>query len=55
MANYPEYVKSSEGAKILGVESKLFFYYAKKRNVRTKPGDGERKPGADQTGAAVKK
>src|SRR5437773_11009178 len=43
MTNYPEYVKPSDGAKILGVESKLFFYYAKKRNVRTKTGDGERK------------
>ncbi len=43
MTNYPDYVKPSDGAKILGVESKLFFYYAKKRNVRTKSGDGERK------------
>lgn len=39
----PEYVKASEGAKLLRMNPKRFFYYVRTREIRTKEGEGERK------------
>jgi hypothetical protein len=39
----PEYVKASEGAKLLRMNPKRFFYYVRTRQIGTKGGEGERK------------
>jgi len=38
-----EYVKASEGARYLKMDTKRFFYYVKTRNIRIQEGEGERK------------
>lgn len=38
-----EYVRASEGARLLKMNTKRFFYYVKARQIRVKPGESERK------------
>ena len=39
----PKYVKASEGAKLLKMSTKRFYYYIKTRNIRIREGESERK------------
>ncbi|HYU74165.1 MAG TPA: hypothetical protein VEL31_15950 [Ktedonobacteraceae bacterium] len=39
----PEYVSSSEGAKLLRMDRQRFFYYVETRNIRILPGETKRK------------
>src|SRR5579871_5347006 len=43
MTTKPEYVKANEGAKLLNMDTKRFFYYVRTRNIRVQKGAGERK------------
>jgi len=43
MKQKPEYVSSSEGAKLLKMDRARFFYYVETRNIRILPGETKRK------------
>jgi len=43
LSDRPEYIKSSDGAKLLKTNRQKFFYYVKSKKIRVKEGETERK------------
>jgi hypothetical protein len=43
MSTQEKYVSPNDGAELLEVNPKQFYYYVKTRNIRTQPGESERK------------
>src|SRR5271165_3328822 len=43
MSEKEKYINPNEGAELLQVSPKQFYYYVRTRNIRTQPGESERK------------